>query len=380
MGDTFFNKIKDSTGSIGDLEESILGPDYKYYQFIKSPSELGMSSEGSLEVLGKNIKGLMSYTELLVSGKGDANGSKDGGPLGNKFFMDTGATCFDIDTSNNVNRSIYIDNVPSGSIPFLTSGTGVEFTEFEGLVPGTLENLTRINPIKIFKTFTNGANPSCKAITMEVINKDGDSSLETKYITEDDISDIPPCSFREKINPVTKTPCREGFTTSGMSGSFGGGNISNRVSSRRSNSQLYSYSTPVPPKRCVVKENTDKSQYNKDETIEEGFTNYDLESFGDKDRTRRRSVSIPMTHRDYHHNYFRFYKKYPNRVLYYSDYPYLNRETYQIIPLEVITEEKVSNKSDFPEDIYIKAYFSALGLFGLYLLTKLAVKQGVFRV
>ena len=145
---SFFQKIQNSSGSIGDTEESILGPDYKYYKFIKTPSELGMSSEGSLETLGKDIKGLISYTDLLVSGKGEA--SMSGRPLGNKFFMDTGATCSDVDSSNTVSRSMYVDNVPGGTIPFLTTGTGVQFTEFSGLIPGTLENITRINPLKIF--------------------------------------------------------------------------------------------------------------------------------------------------------------------------------------------------------------------------------------
>jgi hypothetical protein len=365
MGDTFFKKIKDSAGSIGDLEESILGPDYKYYQFIKPPSELGMSSEGSLEVLGKNIKGLMSYTQLLVSGRGEANGSKSGNPLGNKFFMDTGATCFDVDSSNNVNRSVYVDNVPSGSIPFLTSGTGVEFTEFEGLIPGTLENITRINPIKIFKTFTSGSNPKCRAITMEVINKDNDSTLETKYITEEDISDIPPCSFTEKINPITKTQCREGFTTSGMSGSFGGrrGNITN---ARRSSSQLYSYSTPVPAKKCIVPD---------DSNVEEFFVSGNHGSFGGGKKMRQHSrhathLSAPLLH---HHKGSRFSKIYPTRVLSYHHHD----DLYKIIPTEIITEREIISKSDFPEDIFVKIYFSALGLLGLYLLTKMIVKTRV---
>lgn len=319
MGDSFFSKIKDSTGSIGDLEESILGPEYKYYKYIKTPEEMGMSSEGSLEVLGKNIKGLMSYTQLLVTGGGNANGSTSGHPLGNKFFMDTGATCVDVDTSNTVNRSIYVDNVPGGTIPFLTSGTGVQFSEFEGLVPGTLENITRINPLKIFKTFTNGANPKCKAIRMEVISKDNETSFETKYITEDDILDIPPCSFIEKQNPVTKVPCREAFTTSGMSGSFGANN--SRINARHSNYNMFNYSTPVcsnPSTKLYEFDN--EYEYEK----REGFVN----------------------------------------------------ENYDFHQKNAIK----SSKSKFPEDLFVKIYFSTLGLFGLYLLTKMIVKQGALNM
>ena len=331
MGDSFFSKIKDSSGSIGDLEESILGPEYKYYKYIKTPEDMGMSSEGSLEVLGKNIKGLMSYTQLLVTGGGNANGSTSGHPLGNKFFMDTGATCVDVETSNNVPRSIYIDNVPGGTIPFLTSGTGVQFSEFEGLVPGTLENITRINPLKIFKTFTTGANPKCRALRMEVISKDNETSFETKYITEDDILDIPPCSFIEKKNPVTKVPCREAFTTSGMSGSFGASN--SRMNARQGNYNMFSYSTPCSSSKCC----NDVKECTKPKTKLYEFDNeYEYE--------KREGFVVNENHD--------FRQKNPIK----------------------------SSKSDFPEDLLVKIYFSTLGLFGLYLLTKLIVKQGALNI
>ena len=43
----FFDKIvNDAKG----LEEKLLGPDYPYYKFISTPSEMHMSSEGSLSV------------------------------------------------------------------------------------------------------------------------------------------------------------------------------------------------------------------------------------------------------------------------------------------------------------------------------------------
>lgn len=378
---TFFNKIKDSAGSMGDLQESILGPDYKYYKYIKSPAEMGMSSKGTLETLGKNIKGLMSYTQLLVSGSGNA--SATGKPLGNKFFMETGATCSDVETNSTVNRSIYIDNVPGGNIPFLTSGTGVQFTTFSGLIPGTLENITRINPIRIFTTFTSGANPKCRAITMEVIDKDNKSSFETKYITEDDISDIPACSFLKKdgrkINPVTEVQCREGFTTSGRSGSFGSN--SGRNIGRRTSNQKYSYSTPVPIKRenngHESKGNTITSKpyeighsphtvnefYNGIEEIEEIE---EIEVDNELDQQNNRDLSFKKN---------AFSKLTPEIVV-----SNKNRTRVIIVPEEIIKDNNIISKSGFPDDIYVKIYFSALGLFGLYLLTKMVQKQGSFRI
>ena len=110
-------------------KEKYIGPDYPYYKYIKTPSEIGMSSKGSLPVLGKNIDGLIAYVELLVSGKSKA--SATGKPLGNKFFLKTGGKCTDIKTKQEVDRYIYINNVPQGNVPFISSGLGVNFSEFK---------------------------------------------------------------------------------------------------------------------------------------------------------------------------------------------------------------------------------------------------------
>ena len=67
------------------VQEKLLGPDYPYYKNIKSPSELGMSSNWNS--IDKDVYGMIDYAKLLVSGK--TNASKTGGPLGNKFFLKT---------------------------------------------------------------------------------------------------------------------------------------------------------------------------------------------------------------------------------------------------------------------------------------------------
>jgi len=36
-------------GNLSDLQQSLLGPDYKYHQKIKTPSELGVTDEGGLD-------------------------------------------------------------------------------------------------------------------------------------------------------------------------------------------------------------------------------------------------------------------------------------------------------------------------------------------
>ena len=86
-------------------KEKYMGPDYPYYKYIKTPSDIGMSNKGSLSQLGKNIDGLIAYVEILVSGKSKA--SATGKPLGNKFFLKTGAKCTDTLTKQEVDRYIY---------------------------------------------------------------------------------------------------------------------------------------------------------------------------------------------------------------------------------------------------------------------------------
>lgn len=206
-----FNLFKSVSDNLKETETKILGPQYDYVKNIKSPSEMGMSSKGSLTTLAKNISGLVSYVELLVTGKTKA--SKTGQPLGNKFFLLTGAKCKDKNSGESVDRYIYINNVPDGSIPFITSGMDMNFGEFRGLVPGTMSNVSKINPLQILQAFTSGGNPECQSLTMETIDVNNVKRRDTKYVTTNDIVNMSPCWFLNNINPVTKKKCKESFST-----------------------------------------------------------------------------------------------------------------------------------------------------------------------
>ena len=92
---------------------------------------MGMSDDGNFGALANDIGGLINYVEVLVSGKG---GSTTGGPLGDKFFLKTGGKCTDVASKKLVDRYIYIDNIPDGSIPIVSSGMGIKFNEFRGLI------------------------------------------------------------------------------------------------------------------------------------------------------------------------------------------------------------------------------------------------------
>jgi len=216
---TLFEKVLDDAKAV---EEEFLGPAYPYYKNIKLPSQIGMSSDGSLSALGKDINGLIQYVEVLVTGNSQA--SATGGPLGNKFFLQTGAKCAAVETCTNkkdtstckqVDRYIYVDNVPDGNIPFISQGLGVNFSEFKGLIPGAMGNLNVLNPFNIAQSFLAGSTPLCQELTMQTISVDNVQSSATHYVTTVDIQNMDPCTFSNGVNPVTTKGCVQAFQNRG---------------------------------------------------------------------------------------------------------------------------------------------------------------------
>ena len=216
MSNIFQDVLTDAKG----VEEKLLGPTYPYYKNIRTPSDIGMSDAGTLPQMSRNINGLIQYVELLVSGNSQA--SATGGPLGNKFFLQTGAKCAAIDkctdpnqpsTCQQTDRYIYVNNVPEGNIPFISNGLGVNFSEFKGLIPGAMGNLNVLNPFAILRAFASGSTPPCQEITMQTIDVNNNSSSETHYVTLADIQNTDPCSFPGGLNPVTQARCKESFQT-----------------------------------------------------------------------------------------------------------------------------------------------------------------------
>jgi hypothetical protein len=204
----------------GAVEQKLLGPTYPYYKNIKTPSQLGMSSNGTIQQMAQDVNGLIQYVEVLVTGNSQA--SATGGPLGNKFFLQTGAKCAAVDSCSNpndpstcqqVDRYIYVDNVPVGNIPFISQGLGVNFSEFKGLIPGAMGNLNVLNPFAIMRAFMSGSTPPCQELTMQTIDVNNNQSSETHYVTLADIGSMDPCTFSNGKNPVTNASCQETFKT-----------------------------------------------------------------------------------------------------------------------------------------------------------------------
>lgn len=219
------NLFEEVLTDVKGVEERLLGPTYPYYNNIKAPNEIGMSDKGTIKQMGKNIDGLIEYVEILVTG--DSKASKSGGPLGNKFFLKTGGKCLDknnctdpnnTSTCEKVDRYIYINNVPQGNIPFITSGAGANFSDFKGLIPGAMGNLNVLNPFAIMRSFLSGSTPPCQELTMQTIDINNNKSTETHYVTLADIKTMDPCQFTDKKNPETGQMCKDvsgkqGFAT-----------------------------------------------------------------------------------------------------------------------------------------------------------------------
>lgn len=208
------NIFKEIENDAKNVEEELLGPSYKYYKYVSTPSSMGMSAEGNLGALVRDAGGLINYVQLLVSGQGP--GSTTGRPLGNQFFLKTGAKCKDIDTGQRKTRYLYFNNIPTGNIPFISSELGMDFPLFKGLLPSVLQDIDELNPFSMFRGFMEGTDPDCQEITMTTSPSSINNYRErqTEFVTTSDIRDMDPCQFTlmGNINPVTRERCKEAFT------------------------------------------------------------------------------------------------------------------------------------------------------------------------
>jgi len=183
-------KMKESDNA-DDLGSDFTGPDYNYGDYIKTTDEMGMSGAGNFDALADDIAGLISYSDLLIEGSGNA---RIGGPLGNRFFTKTGTKCkpsvkkgkkwVPAKEKGNVDRYLYIDNTTKGKNPF-----GRGSTPFKGLVPGMLENLASLNPMGLMAGFVEGSTPPCVKISRKTGPHDKNGSLKTEshYVSVKDM-------------------------------------------------------------------------------------------------------------------------------------------------------------------------------------------------
>jgi len=228
-----FNEVQQENG-VENTQNRIIGPDYDYSNKIRTPSQMSMSSRGTWGQLGKNINGLLGYIDLMVTGECKLGkcASIPGRPLGAKFFVDTPLKCTDKATREKVKRSLYINNEPDGSIPFISNMSNVYFDSFKGLLPGLMSNASQLNPMQILLSFVSGAGSTCQEITMQTIDSNDKSGTETAYVLNKDIELMNPAWFNLPGHPKPSSeqlkelePEEEPFTGMKNINSLKGSNI-----------------------------------------------------------------------------------------------------------------------------------------------------------
>jgi len=202
-GGGFWNTVASKPESLG---KEYTGPDYNYAKYIKTPMQLGMSSKAS--AIADNVAGIMDYVTMLTEGGGPAS-KNDGLPLGDRYFLSTGGKCKTA-SGDVVQRSLYVNNVPDGSIPFL-SDMNIKLSSFKGLVPGVLGDLNTMNPVHLFSAFTQSTTPPCTNIHASVIGANNVASEGSGFVLDSEVKQIAPCAFVNGRNPLTGGVCIESF-------------------------------------------------------------------------------------------------------------------------------------------------------------------------
>jgi len=206
-----FGEVEQENG-VDKLQDKIMGPDYDYSRRIKTPQQMSMSGKGTWSALGNNINGLLGYIELMVVGECKGLGkcaNTTGRALGSKFFVDTPLKCTDKKTRQKVKRSLYINNVPDGSIPFISNMSNVYFDTFKGLLPGLMSNASQLNPMQILLSFVSGPTSTCQEITMETIDSADRRGTESAYVLNKDIELMNPAWFSSAFPKPSSEQLRE---------------------------------------------------------------------------------------------------------------------------------------------------------------------------
>lgn len=176
MADLGTNSLWSDLSSGQDVETEILGPSYSYADAISGPSSLGVGSNGSFSQLGTNASAVAYYVEALITGNP---------PLGNQYFVNTGGTCTAPDGSIQ-SRYNYINNMSSGAaaLPAAMSELG---SDFNGLIPGIVDDLEGLNPLHLFSSLMVDASPPCVCMSCPTSTTTGS---EAKFVNTDLSADL----------------------------------------------------------------------------------------------------------------------------------------------------------------------------------------------
>ena len=181
--------------------KNFLGEDYDYINAFYNPRDcvggtLGPCMGEDGDKISANLAGTVNYGTALFleSNPSDPNNViKTAGPLGNKYFIDSGVEC-KTPEGDDVSRHIFVNNQPSGNLPFLEKLAG-EGGMPRGLIPGLMSNVARLNPVKLLSAFNpeTGDAALCKERNVKEIrqNSNGTNRKDTVkvYMTDGDYNE-----------------------------------------------------------------------------------------------------------------------------------------------------------------------------------------------
>lgn len=186
-----------STSTPQSSSSDILGPDYSYADNIQGAASLGVGSNGSFSQLGTNADAIEYYVKTLITGDP---------PLGNQFFVNTGGTCTAPDGQLRA-RYNYINNMSSGAaaLPAAMSEIG---SDFNGLIPGVVDDIEGLDPLYIFSAMAADSSPQCGCYKCDVtdgspyqwLTPSMSPDFSTDQCTSVDSSFCPPPSTTESFS------------------------------------------------------------------------------------------------------------------------------------------------------------------------------------
>jgi hypothetical protein len=177
--------------------ELITGPAYSYAEHIKGPSSMGVGTNGTISQIGTNTGAVFQYVKYMISGPA----------LGNQYFINTGGSCIAPDTSTQ-SRYNYINNVSNGSnvLPAqMKQELGGVASNFDGLLPGMLQDIEGLNPISLFNSLSADSTPACECYNCPVSGTD-----ESRFLTPSLTPDFEGSGCK-KVDPSKCMPIKESF-------------------------------------------------------------------------------------------------------------------------------------------------------------------------
>lgn len=177
----------------------LLGPEYDFSATIPGPAKLGVSNRGKLSQISKNAGAVSAYMDIIGSGipstftkKLNKKAAKQVRPLGIRHFLPTMKKCEYIQPNGEISIqqvSDYINNVPTGNSLGKTIKKNLKDVGMgiQGLGPGIIEDVQKLNPMSLFSAATTLNTPECKLVSAPVNKKNKDGSIVVENVFHPDL-------------------------------------------------------------------------------------------------------------------------------------------------------------------------------------------------